>query len=387
MAILAECPVCHRKQKTRNKICLGCGNDMDKAKRSKAVKYWITYRLPGGKQRREPVGDSIEEARDANGKRRGQKRENRIFEILPEANQTFEQLADWYLGLEKTKRLAYYTGLKSNLKRFNEVFGDIKVCDLKVTDLESYQIRRTNDFAPKTIDDQISAAKTMVTKALNDDLIGGGDLLKPFRLTKNLLRKGDNRRKRHLEYLQIYGALPKHSKAIFAMGYYTGMRKGEILNLSWDKVDLKSRMIYLSAEDTKERRTKKVPIAKTLRSELMQLPGPHTGNVFTYGKKQMGDISQGIKVACQKVGIKYGRFIDGGFIFHDLRHSFITNCRRAGIDRNVQYAITGHSNSRDMNQRYDTISEADLLKAVDIYDLFLANVDQNVDQNQNHNFK
>ena len=81
MAILAECPICHKKQKVTNKKCWnektkrGCGADLDKAKRSRRVRYWIQYRLPNGKQRKEFVGCSIEEARDADGKRRVQKRE------------------------------------------------------------------------------------------------------------------------------------------------------------------------------------------------------------------------------------------------------------------------------------------------------------------------
>lgn len=62
MSILAECPFCHKRQSAKNKRCK-CGEDMDKLKRSKKVKYWITYRMPNGKQRRESVGYSIEEAR------------------------------------------------------------------------------------------------------------------------------------------------------------------------------------------------------------------------------------------------------------------------------------------------------------------------------------
>jgi hypothetical protein len=71
MAILADCPTCHRKQSVRNKICV-CGENIDKAKQARKVKYWIHYRIPGGKQRLEKIGFSIEEARDAEGKRRGQ---------------------------------------------------------------------------------------------------------------------------------------------------------------------------------------------------------------------------------------------------------------------------------------------------------------------------
>jgi hypothetical protein len=38
MIILAECPICPREQATKNKACK-CGEDLDKAKRSKRVKY------------------------------------------------------------------------------------------------------------------------------------------------------------------------------------------------------------------------------------------------------------------------------------------------------------------------------------------------------------
>ena len=105
MAILAECPICKQRQATRNKLCK-CGENLDKAKRSQRVRYWIAYRLLG-KQRWEAVGTSIDEAKDAEGKRRSQKREGRIFEMLPETKLTFEDLSRWYLDLpQRCKKLA-----------------------------------------------------------------------------------------------------------------------------------------------------------------------------------------------------------------------------------------------------------------------------------------
>jgi len=150
------------------------------------------------------------------------------------------------------------------------------------------------------------------------------------------------------------------------------MRSGEILKLTWDKVDLENRIIALTEKDTKEKRAKRIPISKALRFELMQLEGRGTNQyVFTYAGHRVKDISDGLKRACAKCKIKYGREVKGGFIFHDLRHSFITNCRRAEIDRNVRYAITGHSNSRDMNTRYDVVNDQDLLNAIDQYEVYL----------------
>jgi hypothetical protein len=54
MAILGECPICRKKQRIKNKVCK-CGENLDKAKRSNRIKFYISYRLPGGKQRMEVV--------------------------------------------------------------------------------------------------------------------------------------------------------------------------------------------------------------------------------------------------------------------------------------------------------------------------------------------
>ncbi len=110
------------------------------------------------------------------------------------------------------------------------------------------------------------------------------------------------------------------------MGYYTGMRLAEILHLDWSLVDLKNRIIHLTAEMTKEDYDKRVPIPKILRDMLLQIPDRgHEGHVFTYAGKPVKDIRQGLENACQKSDIIYGRFEQNGFVFHDLRHTFATN--------------------------------------------------------------
>lgn len=132
MAILAECPQCHKEQSVRNKIC-GCGKALDKAKRAQKVRYWIDYIVPGtGKAKREPVASadnpkaySIEEARAAEGKRKSQKVETpRVLQRAPEENMTFQQLTNWYLELEKVKAKAYFGTLSINLASFNKDFGE-----------------------------------------------------------------------------------------------------------------------------------------------------------------------------------------------------------------------------------------------------------------------
>ncbi len=140
-------------------------------------------------------------------------------------------------------------------------------------------------------------------------------------------------------------------------------------------------MIRLKAEDVKEDMPKVIPISKFLRTILMQIPERgREGAGFTYAGKPVKDISDGLKTACQNSDTLYGRFVENGFIFHDLRHTFTTNARRAWIHKNVVMTIQGHTDGNDMNRRYDTVDEPDLIKAIDQLEGYLENVDQIVDQ-------
>lgn len=42
MAILAECPVCQRRQKVSNKLCNHCELNLDKFKKSGKLRYWVS---------------------------------------------------------------------------------------------------------------------------------------------------------------------------------------------------------------------------------------------------------------------------------------------------------------------------------------------------------
>ncbi len=143
--------MCHKKQSTKIKKC-SCGLKLDEAKRSKKVRYWITYRMPDGRQRREAVGAfedldaySVSYAREAEAKRMVQKKERRIFDMLPESQMTFNELTEWYLDLEKVKALASYDIIKIKLDIFNAEFGNRVVSDIKPVDLENYQSKRERE--------------------------------------------------------------------------------------------------------------------------------------------------------------------------------------------------------------------------------------------------
>ena len=385
MAVLAECPICHKKQSLRNRIC-ACGENLGKAKKlERRVRYWIAYRHPGGRQVRKIEGNgySLTDTKAAEGKTKGLKGENRILDIKPEAKMTFNQLTNWYLDLERVKMFARYPILKINLNSFNQVFGDTIVNQLKPADLENYQAKgKAKGHSDAYVDQQIAMARAMINKAFDNDIVSG-DTIKVFKRVKKLLKGNSNARDRVLsieEFDKLMNALPSHTRAIVATGYYAGMRKGEVINLTWDKVDMKSRVIKLDATDTKDREARQVPICDALYDILKDLTRAiHDNHVFQFKGKPVKDIRTSLRNACNIAGISYGRGTKDGFVFHDTRHCFNTNMRKSGVPESVIMKITGHS-TREMFLRYDTVDATDTRKAVDQMEGFLKSVDLNVDQ-------
>jgi integrase len=387
MAVLAECPVCHRKQKTKNKAC-SCGEDLDAAKRSKKVRYWIMYRLPGGKQRKEYVGYSVQEARDADGKRKGQKREGRIFDMLPGVNTTFQELADWYLGLRSVTKLVSYPGVKSNLDTFNKEYGLRTVRSLTPKDLEDYQdLREDRGLAPATIDKGIILVQGMVRKAYDNDMIDD-KALKAFRRVKPRLRKGENARTRIVsvdEYLRILDNSCRHIRAMVTVAYNTGMRHGELKGLKWSHVDREKWFLRLPAELTKERKPRDVPVNEHVKETLVNLPrAMHHDFVFTFGGNPIASqIRNAFRGACGRAGITYGMKVKGGLRFHDLRASFKTHMLEAGVDKALRDKMVGHS-FEGMDTHYLRLNDDHLRGAMGKYtdwlDEQIAQVAQNVPQ-------
>jgi len=364
MAILAECPTCHRKQATRNKVCK-CGENMDRAKKSRRVRYWIQYRLDGGRQKKEYVGKSIEKARTADAARRTQKRENKLedmLDILAEGRKTFAQLGEWYLELE---RVRYEAQGKKSLRRkrdciknFNAVFGDRIVKAIALQDLEAYRLMRLQaGISRRTMDYEMGEAKRMVNLAFDSNMVSG-KTVRVFKRVGKLTEPGGNVRKRVLEleaYVRLREHLPPHVRPLFDLALYTGMRPGELIpvnrankqegtrGLTWDRVDFKRRLIHLRAEDTKTGEARDVPVTDEILGVLQKIPRDMRSRyVFTFLGRPLSDIRGGVKNACKAAGIPYGMKRAGGFVFRDLRTTADTLMVRAGVPDVYRRTLLGH---------------------------------------------
>jgi integrase len=142
-----------------------------------------------------------------------------------------------------------------------KTFGNLPLKDFSSRLVEQYQTENLQSKKPATINRQIACLKHMFTKAGEWEM-AGEEALKKVRKVKQILE--NNKRLKFLsseECQALIEACDSHLRPINRLN--TGMRKGEILNLRWDQVDLKHGFILLEVTKNGERR--EIPINETLR--------------------------------------------------------------------------------------------------------------------------
>ncbi|MCP4748021.1 MAG: integrase [Desulfobacteraceae bacterium] len=372
MAVYVECPVCHRKQSLRNRVCGGCDWDLVKAKRTQSPNYWVQYYIAGKQARFELVGKSIQEARELDIERKKQKRENTLS---TNSKINFLELSRWYLNLNSVKKLKSYDRVQLCLKNFNKNFKHRKVGSIKNLDLIDYQNKRLDEGrALATVDMELKIVQTMVSLAFDNDIIGEG-ALKAFRKTKKLLVKGKNARKKIIkisEYIKLVNAALSHLKPIIIVAMNTGMRAGEIRNLKWSHIQ--GDFIRFDSEDVKEKDKKSIPINQIVNDILQNTAShDHHDYIFTYRNKPITDRSgfrKSWKTTCKKAGLVPGRLHPMGIIFHDIRRSVKTYMIEAGVDPVHRDMILGHS-LQGMDVHYAVQSDDALMDAMNRYEKWL----------------
>ncbi len=129
----------------------------------------------------------------------------------------------------------------------------------------------------------------------------------------------------------------------------TAMRRGELLSLRWEYVDLTRRVAYLPM--TKNGDSRSVPLSSGAAKVLQSLPRNLDGRVFPI---EAQTVAAAFMRAVKRAGVK-------DFHFHDLRHTAITNL--AGKLSNVieLSAVSGHK-TLSMLKRYTHLKAEDLAK-------------------------
>ncbi|MBN4081530.1 site-specific integrase [bacterium AH-315-C07] len=134
----------------------------------------------------------------------------------------------------------------------------------------------------------------------------------------------------------------KH-KAILMMGYSSGLRIGEVINLRISDIDSKRMQVrvYLG-KGKKDRYTLLSPTALDLLRIYYKACRPNHWLFEGWEIKQYSQTSIGkiLKRSCQKAGI------NKAVTFHSLRHCFATHLLEQGVSLQIIQQLLGHSSIR-----------------------------------------
>jgi integrase len=358
--------------------------------------YWIDYYVEG-QRKRERIDPDKRLAENVLRKRKVEIAEGKFLDRQRPVTTTFDELAEAYLkwispndaaGIPARKRSwrshdlyaigqlrAYFTG-KRLTAMTPALVGQYR--DWRRSTIS----RRKQPVTAATVNRELACLKRMfnvTTKGLIT-LKGGVPAQNP--IANVSLEREHNERDRVLtadEFARLYQAAEDWLKPLLLVAYYTGMRKGEIRTIRWDQVDLKTGTMRLKSGDTKTGEGRVIPLNPTLTTlfksatRYLNCPWVFVNPAYMdawQANPQTADpcyhatsITHAFVRACQRAGVINATF-------HDLRHTFVTNARRAGIDYFRIMAVTGHK-TMAVFKRYNTVDEADLRQAMSQMDTYM----------------
>ncbi|HCT7937618.1 TPA: site-specific integrase [Pseudomonas aeruginosa] len=172
------------------------------------------------------------------------------------------------------------------------------------------------------------------------------------------------REERHKELLPDLKKVtfPDHLKPLVLLSLNTGMRRGEVFNLTWADIDLKNKLITVEGDTSKSGQTRHIPMNKetvaTIEGWRKQHPR-NSGYVFP-GKdgKRLDNVKKSWDGLLKLARIE-------GFRWHDLRHTFASKLVIAGVPLNTVRDLLGHSDLA-MTLRYAHLAPDSKAAAVEL---------------------
>jgi integrase len=342
---------------------------------------WIKYYRHGKPYRESSKSEKPKDAERLLKRREGEIAEGKLPGIYFD-KVTFDDLAkdlvtDYTVnGRDTLKRV------KWSIDCLKESFGGMRATDITTDKVKAYIEKRMNDgLTNASINRELSVIKRMFS-------LGAESTPPKVNLIPYIpMLKESNTRKGFFEveeYQALKSALPSYLKPVVTFAYHTGWRSGEVLNLTWDKVDLKQGIVSLNPGETKSGEARTVYLDEELLKEMKALHANRRLGcpyVFHRNWEALKSFRKAWATACIKAGLCESLKDEEGNavvtkdskgnertvmvptkLFHDFRRTGVRNMVRAGVPERVAMMVSGHK-TRSVFERYNIVSDQDLKDA------------------------
>jgi integrase len=342
-------------------------------------RWWIRWTCTLGHDHRNPIGDTKGRALDEYHKRRALVRRARedsshfCPRLQPQRKKpvTFGELLDEYLRrkdlrardeaerkLRRRKEAARVELLRARLGHLPVTAITPKDVEALYEDLKGRQVG-TGDEARSLAVATVNRYMKLLHAVLRFGLRRGLLLTNPAASVE--FARENNARNRCLsadEEARLMKALPAWMRPLVVVAIHTGMRRGELLGLRWEDIDLDSRQLRIRRDKAGDGRwvvlnSEAVEALKTAKRRSVAGPlvfcTPEGHSLATNFKRYW-------QPAVRTAGLT-------AFRFHDLRHTFASRLVARGVSSYiVQHA--GGWRTASMMQRYAHLDPATIRAAV-----------------------
>jgi len=251
------------------------------------------------------------------------------------------------------------------------IFGSIPVKLITSRDVEHYKSIRAGEVRAATVNIDILTMKAIFNIAIR---MGWADVNPVRGISKLSIPQAENLSFTDEQIKLILGNARGQLKNIILTGLLTGCRLNEIINLQWKNVNFKDGILKIRNKEnfkTKTGKIRDIPISDELNRILILIHngGPPDNVIYFFNpddyifKNSKGCIYNKNFISAKFKALLRQLNINEKYHFHCLRHTYITNLIKAGVNINYVKEIAGHS-VIETTMNYIHLSTNDLKNAV-----------------------
>ena len=333
---------------------------------------WQIDKIICGRRLCESTGtDELEEAERFLAKRMEDARQALVYGIRP--TRTFKEAATKYMIENQHKG-----GIRDDVNQIKQLMpfiGEQSIDKIHMGVLQDFcETRRKSGVKTRTINHGLAILRHILNLAAGEWIDGHGLTWLHHAPKIKLLPEHDNRQPYPItweEQKRLFAELPEHLRLMALFAVNTGCRSKEICMLRWDWEiaipELNTSVFIMPAFSQKQDKQQqvvkngqdKLVVLNTRAQRIIDdLRGKHPEYVFTYkGHSIVGGLNNTAwQRARKKVGLSHVRV-------HDLRHTFGSRLRAAGVSLEDREDLLGHKSTR-MTTHYSSAEIGNLLAAV-----------------------
>lgn len=239
----------------------------------------------------------------------------------------------------------------STMRHMLAQFGKLPITALSSAALANYKVERLRLVSASTVLHELAILHRAYVLARED---WGIEFAGPIPRTRRPAQpRGRTRRVTDGELDRILAATESVELRIIArFAVATAMRRGEIMSMRWENIDLSRSRVLLP--ETKNGRSRTVPLSRWAVA-LLESVGPRPGGaVFAL---RPDSVSQMFGYAAKRARVNDVRF-------HDLRHEATSRLFEKGLNQIEVSRITGHL-TLSMLDRYTHLDVSHLVQKLD----------------------